>query len=133
MALRIGGKPPIGLPPIEEDVTAIDPAEEALLEELAGMEEEALEEDPLPEEPAGVGVVDPLTAGYKGPEEGPFNCGNCKFFVEDGTCQIVSGPVEAEGLCNMFTSKAGDEPLDEEIPEPMEESAEEEPLGEELA
>jgi hypothetical protein len=43
-------------------------------------------------------------AGYMGPENGPFKCGNCDFFdPTDSDCHVVAGKVDAEGCCNMFT------------------------------
>jgi len=130
MALRIGKKAPIGPPPIAEDISAVEDSE-ALPEDLAAAvtEEEPLAEEPteeLPVEPT-TGAVSQYTAGYKGPEEGPFNCGNCVFFT-DGTCKIVDGEIDPEGVCNLFTTMSGAEmPAgpEEDIPEP-----EDEPLPE---
>lgn len=65
--------------------------------------------------------VDPATAGYKGPEMGPFACGNCHFFDGNGGCEIVSGPIDPAGLCNNFS--AADAPEGEaegEVPIPEE-------------
>jgi hypothetical protein len=101
MALRIGGakRPPVvEEAPVEEQM----PVEEAPLEEEVPMEEPMAEEAPMEEEAPAGGPIDPMTAGYKGPESGPFMCGNCVFF-QDGTCALISGPVEESGLCNLFT------------------------------
>ena len=54
-----------------------------------------------------VNVVGPLEsqeqAGYMGPEAGPFQCQNCRHFQGDGQdCEIVEGPIQAEGCCNEF-------------------------------
>lgn len=50
--------------------------------------------------------VDAQTAGYEGPDQGPFQCGNCKFYGEDGpgTCALVAGVIDQEGCCNLFTN-----------------------------
>ena len=48
--------------------------------------------------------VDPLIAVYRSPDQGPFKCGNCNFFLEEGACQIVAGQIDPEGLCNNFSA-----------------------------
>lgn len=117
MALRVAGKkPPV---PMEEEAPMSEemPVEEQMPEELPEeLPEEMPAEEPLPEEEmAATGVVDPVVAGYRGPEMGPFMCGNCQFFSpDDNTCDIVAGPVEPEGVCNMFTAPPAQE---EEMPE----------------
>jgi len=128
MAFRIGGgKPPA--PPVEEEAPVPQeeaPVAEDLMAELPG----TLEDEPPME---GSGEVNPLIAGYKGPEDGPFQCGNCVYFGRhgEGTCAIVAGPIDEGGLCNLFTSMAGmqeEAPMEEEVPaeEPMPEA----PVGE---
>jgi hypothetical protein len=107
MALRIGG----GKPPVEE------PIEEPVEEPVEEMVEEA------PEAPMdmamGGGQVDPMAARYFGPES---RCGGCVHFLagEMGSCEIVAGPIDAEGVCSLFTPDASEE-VTEELP----------PLGEE--
>jgi len=130
MALRIGGGKPAMpsisealLPEDEEALPIEEMAPEAMPEEdLMAELPESLDEEPMAE---GGGEVDPLIAGYKGPENGPFACGNCVYFGRHGenTCAIVSGPIDAEGICNMFTSAAGAEAgmPEEEAPLPEEE------------
>ena len=128
MALRIGGakkEMPVEEPMAEEQVPVEEPMpEEDLMAELPETleEEQAPEEPPMPE--AG-GQVDPLTAGYLGPEEGPFVCGNCVFYG-DQTCSLVAGPIDPEGCCNLFTSANTEAPMEEE------EMPMEEPLPEEM-
>ncbi len=57
------------------------------------------------------GVVPPENAGYQGPDQGPFRCGSCSFFVPDSSeCHVVAGKVDAEGCCNNFVKGGGDEP-----------------------
>jgi hypothetical protein len=70
---------------------------------------------------AGIGSAQ---SGYAGPENGPFECGNCVHFQAPGTCnnpQVASDPevngqVEAEGCCNLFRpgAEGGEEGGEEE-------------------
>lgn len=56
---------------------------------------------------SGNGAVsaDDPSADYQGPDQGPFECSNCQFFVADGQpCQKVSDPVQSQGCCNLFLS-----------------------------
>lgn len=48
------------------------------------------------------GHVSPAIACYMGPEDGPFQCGRCVHFIESGECEIVSGPIDPGGCCNLF-------------------------------
>lgn len=133
MALRIGGRAP--MPPVEEEQLPVEeaPVEEPMPEDLLSELPESLEEG-LPEEATAGGMVDPVIAGYKGPEQGPFACSNCIHFREDGSCEIIAGPVDPEGVCNLFTSAAPvqqeEMPVEEEMPE--EEMPMEEPMPEEV-
>lgn len=43
-------------------------------------------------------------AGYQGPEHGPFQCSNCKFFENPNSCAVVDGTIDPSGCCNNFTS-----------------------------
>lgn len=50
--------------------------------------------------------VDAQQAGYMGPENGPFKCSHCEYFVADGKpCQKVADPIRAEGCCNLYEPK----------------------------
>lgn len=94
MALRVMG------PQIPEELAPL-PEESMPLPEDAGM---LMEEDAeLPPSAMEQGKVTPIVANYKGPELGPFACAHCGFFQGDGTCALVAGPIEPEGLCNLFT------------------------------
>lgn len=134
MALRIGGAKPMP-PPVEEEM----PMEEAPAEEMP-VEEPMPEEMPTEEPPMGaeppMGMVEPSIAGYKGPEEGPFSCGHCAYYMGEGKCSVLAGPVEEDGLCNLFMSPAPEEseeemPMDEEEM-PAEEAPEEPEMPEEV-
>ena len=48
------------------------------------------------------GQVHPEIAGYMGPDLGPFACGRCVHFDGQSSCEIVSGPIDPAGLCNLF-------------------------------
>ncbi len=129
MALRIGGM---------KQPAPEAPAEEPMDEEMAAMPEEMPEETPeetpeeMPEETGG--VLDPMVAGYKGPEMGPFACANCAYFKGPNACSVVAGMIDPDGICNVFMSGSqGEEPMpEEEAPEeaPEEIPAEEEPTEE---
>ena len=93
MALRIAGdRPPV--PPIDPEVPEAPVAPE--------IPPEAGPELDLGVEPEV--KVDPMIAGYKSPDQGPFKCGNCNFFLEEGACQIVAGQIDPEGICNNFSA-----------------------------
>lgn len=113
MALRIGGgKPPAA--PAEEPLEQL-PEGEATPEPMPEGEPYPAEEAPAEEDPSAGheagGGLDPVTAGYKGPEMGPFMCANCVYFGGHGpnTCEFVSGPIDEMGLCNIFTATPGQE------------------------
>lgn len=133
MALRIGGARPTA--PAEEEMPMAEemPMEEMPVEEEMPMEEAPVEE-PMPDEGMQMqgGMLDPGIAMYKSPEEGPFQCSNCEYYVGGGTCMILAAPVDEGGLCNLFTKAMQDEempaedmPIEEELPaEPLEEEME---------
>jgi len=122
MALRIGGAAPVA------------PAEEELPVEEMAAEEPMPEEMPMEEEAPVGGPVDQDTAGYLGPEHGPFMCGNCQHYQGEGVCEIVSGSIAEDGCCNLFVAvpHAEEEQMPaEEAPMPEEELPAEEELPEE--
>jgi hypothetical protein len=131
MALRIGIKP-VAAPAPEETPQP--------KQETPYFDEESMEQpsEDTPEEKAAEGdkgQTDKQTAGYMGPESGPFQCGNCTHFSgqEQGSCDIVAGSIDPEGCCNLFHSRnaKGAEPTEQE-PMPEEAQApEEEPTPEE--
>lgn len=111
MALRIGGARPA--PQVEEEEVDDLPVEEI-------PEEVPVEEEPEPDGDEGLGgSVEQSTAGYLGPEHGPFMCGNCMHYLGAGKCDVVSGEIDEQGCCNLFEAvPPGDEA------EPVEESYE---------
>lgn len=52
--------------------------------------------------------VDPTVARYLTSDLGPFICANCEHFSGEGDCNVVSGPIDPEGVCILFTP--GDTP-----------------------
>lgn len=52
--------------------------------------------------------VAPAVAVYKTSDMGPFICSNCHYFEDDGSCTLVDGPIDPEGVCNMFTAIEGE-------------------------
>lgn len=106
-------------PPIPTDAPAT-PEQMPAVSELAGMPE-------MPK--VDVGKVDPAIVVYKGPEMGPFQCGNCHFYDGEGVCSLVSGQIDEAGLCNLFTPMNVEQeemPMPEE--EPLEQGETEEPV-----
>ena len=65
------------------------------------------EADPMPEsdlappaQGAQMAQVSPVVARYLMPDQ---RCGSCSFWAEDGSCQLVTGPIEQEGSCSLWT------------------------------
>jgi hypothetical protein len=72
--------------------------------------------DQAPAPQAAVGKTpDGSVAAYQGPDQGPFECDNCEYYVDPGNCkrpevlQEVGDPdgdgladVDAKGCCNFF-------------------------------
>lgn len=44
---------------------------------------------------------------YQGPENGPFMCGHCEYFVQPNACQKVSGVIDPKGCCNLYETIGG--------------------------
>lgn len=53
-------------------------------------------------------------SGYMPPEKGPFECGNCIYFNEPHYCRLVTGYIDSEGCCNLYTPTKGTKNDDEE-------------------
>lgn len=100
MALRIAGNQP---PPPVEDVP-VDPASE-MVEQADTVSDQAM----MPIEDTGTaGLVSPEVVRYMTSDRGPFICANCLHFQDDGSCEIVSGPIDPEGVCILFESPQND-------------------------
>jgi hypothetical protein len=49
------------------------------------------------------GQFDPASAGLRKAQQGSLkNCGQCAYYNQDKTCQIVAGPVSADLTCDKF-------------------------------
>ena len=102
MALRIGGAPlqPQGLP-MEQTEAMSDPAM---------MSEAPMDIQPdLATEAIGGGTVSPELVHYVGPERMDQACQRCIHFMEPKSCEIVAGPIDPAGTCNLFTQDSGEE------------------------
>jgi len=60
------------------------------------------------------GQVSPLISVYRSPEQGPFECQNCINWLEPNACEVVAGPIEPEGMCNLYTIDGEMPPEDDE-------------------
>lgn len=97
-----------------------------------------------PEAPGGLSKDLPVSfqklpqpiAVYRSPDQGPFQCSNCDYWEQDGSCTLVDGAIDPEGFCNMFMQVSGhpeDAPdVGGEAPEEPLPEEEEEPLPEEV-
>lgn len=63
----------------------------------------------MPQQPMTFKKVDPSIAVYRQPDDGPFKCANCDHYEEEGSCTIVDGPIDPEGICSIFTPMSQDE------------------------
>jgi hypothetical protein len=132
MAFKIAMKSGQGMPvPIMEQELPQEPTAEAPSEELQEAPEEQMAEEVEPEGKGRI-LLEPEAAGYEGPDQGPFMCGNCVYFSLEGpnTCHFVAGEIDQMGCCNLFKSAGGAEEGEEEA-EPevgMEQPTEEMPV-----
>ena len=115
MALRIAGpgQQAVGIrPSVETEDAAPEIARDEAIEEAVS-------------EPAtDTSKVSPQIARYMSADQGPFICANCTHFRDDMSCQVVSGPIDPEGVCILFTSRAGENAVEqptEYAEEPVEE------------
>lgn len=115
--LRIAGK---NAPPVKGAPTEVPVAPDAPEDVPSGVPEDMPEAtDVAPDAPTDApmddtqhapgGGLNQQVAGYKGPEQGPFMCGNCQYYASHGpnTCEIVDGQIDEMGVCNVFTPSAG--------------------------
>ena len=117
MPIRIQGSQP-----------PVPPAPEEMPVPQAPMEQEEAVSQPAMLAGSEAGKVSPQVARYMSSDMGPFICANCNHFQQDGSCEVVSGPIDPEGVCILFTppeSGAGIEGVAEDV-EPVEEPVEEE-------
>ena len=80
--------------------------------DVEGVDEE-LTQEPEAEPEMGGGTVSPESARYFGPEG---RCMNCIHFMEPGSCEIVAGQIDPQGICSLFTQDSGEDQIMEEAP-----------------
>lgn len=131
MPIRIGPTGPVAPPMPETEV----PMEETLAEEMPTEAPVEIPEALPMEQPKFSGdKVDPAIARYMTSDLGPFICANCEHFTDTGECEVVSGPIDPEGVCILFTPPEPEQDLEgvaeevipEEIPEEQDELESEE-------
>lgn len=49
------------------------------------------------------------SVNYFGPDQGPFRCGNCEYFLAPHSCKKVMGHISPDGCCNLFEKADEDE------------------------
>ena len=65
-----------------------------------------INKDTVAPAPDDSGKASPDAAGYQGADQGPFACASCEHFDGTSSCEVVAGPIEPQGCCNLF-SKGG--------------------------
>lgn len=58
--------------------------------------------------------VDQAIVVYMTSDQGPFACQNCKYFDQPSACDIVQGPIDPQGCCDLFTKGSSSEPGQDE-------------------
>lgn len=43
---------------------------------------------------------------YFGPDQGPFKCSLCEYFIANHGCKKVEGYIDPDGCCNLFEKGA---------------------------
>ena len=101
--LRIGSKSAPPMPPMEEEMPQLPP-------------EAPLPEEVQPSMSMQIAKVPQALVIYKTSDLGPFICSNCDYFEDDGSCVLVDGKIDPEGVCNLFmpTGPAEQAPIPEE-------------------
>ena len=61
---------------------------------------------------SGKKAQDDLTVKYMGPEDGPFKCSRCEYYIVGGACEKVEGTIDPDGCCNLY--EEAEEPETEE-------------------
>lgn len=55
-----------------------------------------------PQEQGQLEPTDP-EVNYLTSDQGPFQCGSCSNFLEPSSCSKVTGNIDPEGVCKLFT------------------------------
>jgi hypothetical protein len=115
MALRLaGGMPP--MPPMEEEI----PMEEPMDMGVPAMDFMAQNTAPAPAAMPGGGMISPDVVKYMSSD---MRCMNCVHYMEagqTGSCEIVSGPIDPQGVCLIFSADTEPQLTEEPVPGPME-------------
>jgi len=125
MPIRIG-MPPSSVAKLEampeaEDVTPIEDVED--VEDT----EDVDAEQPDTQDAQDTGKVSPLLVHYKdGATVMSEQCQGCVHFLQPSQCHIVSGEIDPDGVCNLF-SAGEEEPETEEAVDVAPEDTGEEP------
>src|SRR3990167_329368 len=90
----------------EASQTPVTIDQETLPQAETAMVPDSFKPPMLPE--MGEGIVDQSVARYLGPES---RCQGCLYFVEGGSCRVVSGEIDPQGVCSLFTAGAGEDML----------------------
>jgi hypothetical protein len=107
MALRIGGPPMAPMAPTAPDAPVPDQIQ-------AGQPAVEPDADDMTDAPTGA-MVSPEVARYTGPEA---RCQSCAHFMSPGSCEVVTGPIDPQGICCIYTPDHEDESTpDSEAPE----------------
>lgn len=51
---------------------------------------------------SGKRAQDDPGVNYFGPDQGPFDCSHCEYFIPGGSCRKVEGVIDPDGCCNLF-------------------------------
>ena len=51
---------------------------------------------------SGKVAQDDPQANYFSPDQGPFKCSHCEYFIVGGACEKVEGQIDPDGCCNLF-------------------------------
>ncbi len=86
-------------------------------------EVEQAEEQALQDQKFSADKVDQATAGYRA---GGCTCSTCHFYEDPNSCKMVSGTIDPDGWCNIYTTGDQEGPMDQ-MPE---ETPEESPVNE---
>lgn len=92
--LRIASQQPTEMP--EEETMDAIPEQEAPPEEI----------QPTPDQMQMGCQVSPESAKYMPPD---MRCQSCIHFMEPGSCEVVSGPIDPAGVCLLFVADQPDE------------------------
>jgi len=126
---RIAPQNPMPTPEPDQDEAVSNPAV------MSDQDGDEAQDSPTTTDQDDLGLpkLDPANAVYMGAEYGPFKCANCIYFEGKGACHLVSGDIEPDGCCNLFTSKSNgseEESPEEDAQEPVEETPDEDASNE---